>query len=226
MPLTCGCDVEIKSCAPYASVQTVQDLAESLCATNCSGEVPEGTSTDDFLEVIGASECCDTIMVKRGNCLYISFDGISWQEFCGIDVDYSFKAYSTIEQDFPVGEERFVNYNTVLWDTSSFYTATNYFTVPIQGYYLVIANMRIDNDGLLHRLRLRTYQNGTIANAVLAQIQAHASSIPDSITSSTVLYCQAGDYIQMAAQSFENPLVKAALTGNENRSNFISIHKL
>lgn len=224
MPLTCGCSsVELKSCPPYASLETVRQLTEDLCDKNCYGEVDILVDEADFMEEIGATSCCQAVMVKRGDCLFISLDGgESWQQFC--NEDYSFKGTSSVDQTILSGASAFLIFEDVSWDTHSFKTSNTRFTIPTSGYYMVSANLRIDCDGTHHRVRVRTLVNGNTVNGNLNDIDALASVPLGSVFTSSVYYLNSGDYIEMYASAVDNDFTKIVI--GDSNSNFILIHKI
>ena len=77
----CLCDnLEIESCPPYASKKSFEEYLVAECK-NCSGVVPVGTTIANLKTVAEIDDCCQEIVINRGNQVIYSIDGgTTWLE--------------------------------------------------------------------------------------------------------------------------------------------------
>ena len=86
------CEVSVNSCAPYANVDDVRSLFNTVFDT-CITSVPNGTATGNFIEVgfgdDGPGECCGYYVVEvlgadpevDPSVFYLSTNGEDWYQF-------------------------------------------------------------------------------------------------------------------------------------------------
>jgi hypothetical protein len=80
MACSCESSTVVRSCAPYANVNDVNNLLSAICP-NCAAVVPAGTSSSNFcsLGFDGAmDDCCEYLVVFEGTNIWFSVDCSLW----------------------------------------------------------------------------------------------------------------------------------------------------
>jgi hypothetical protein len=79
MACSCSSSTTVRSCAPYANVNDVNNLLSAVCP-NCTQTVPSGTDSSLFCSFFGGAmdDCCEFLIVFEGTNVWISSDCSIW----------------------------------------------------------------------------------------------------------------------------------------------------
>lgn len=138
---------------------------------------------------------------------------------------YKTSVYLGSNQSMTQGTWSTINLNTENYDiNSNFDTATYTYTVPVTGYYLISANVRINNAAILRGLSVRLLIDGTTGRSENMTFDDNWTADHISKTISEIIYFTAGQTVKLQAYPLTSGANATAIASAPYT--YISIHLL